>query len=190
MENNRKPHLVAQPSDEAGKEWQDSHPKKLFYKIGEVCEIADIPPHVLRYWETEFPSLKPVKNSAGQRVYRPRDIELILTIRRLLYEEGFTISGARKKIREGLTRRGAGQAPRPPPPKPSAGRATARPRRPPPRGGAGGRDPLPRTPASWGDPGRAATAPGAAGEKAGLLNSSALTQRSGIITTKHTNPHE
>jgi DNA-binding transcriptional MerR regulator len=104
MENNRKLHVADRPSDKAGREWQDSHPKKLFYKIGEVCEIADIPPHVLRYWETEFPSLKPVKNSAGQRVYRPKDIELILTIRRLLYEEGFTISGARKKIREGFTR--------------------------------------------------------------------------------------
>ncbi len=104
MENNRKLHVAARLLHKTGKDWQDSHPKKLFYKIGEVCEIADIPPHVLRYWETEFPSLKPVKNSAGQRVYRPRDIDLVLTIRQLLYEEGFTISGARKKIREGLTR--------------------------------------------------------------------------------------
>jgi len=117
MENNRKAHLAISPPDKTGKEWQNSHPKKLFYKIGEVCEIADIPPHVLRYWETEFPSLKPVKNSAGQRVYRPRDIDLVLTIRRLLYEEGFTISGARKKIREGLAR---SAEPAPPAPAPKA----------------------------------------------------------------------
>lgn len=131
MENNRKPHVAVHPPVQSGKEWQESHPKKLFYKIGEVCEIADIPPHVLRYWETEFPSLKPVKNSAGQRVYRPRDIDLILTIRRLLYEEGFTISGARKKIREGIARsEPARPAPAPvpksrppaaPPPAPAAG---------------------------------------------------------------------
>ncbi len=125
MENNRKPHLSARPRDTAGKEWQDSYPKKLFYKIGEVCEIADIPPHVLRYWETEFPSLKPVKNSAGQRVYRPKDIDLILTIRRLLYEEGFTISGARKKIREGLARppepARPAPAPKAAPPPPASG---------------------------------------------------------------------
>lgn len=122
MDNNRKAHLAISPPRRTGKDWQDSHPKKLFYKIGEVCEIADIPPHVLRYWETEFPSLKPVKNSAGQRVYRPRDIDLVLTIRRLLYEEGFTISGARKRIREGLNRlaESARPAPVPKAPPPAA----------------------------------------------------------------------
>lgn len=72
---------------------------KLYYKIGEVCEITGIQPHVLRYWESEFPVLKPVKNTAGQRVYRQRDIELIGRIKKLLYEEGFTISGAKKQIR-------------------------------------------------------------------------------------------
>jgi len=79
---------------------------KLYYKIGEVCEITGIQPHVLRYWESEFPVLKPVKNTAGQRVYRERDIELIRRIKKLLYEEGFTISGAKKQIRR------AGSAPR------------------------------------------------------------------------------
>ena len=72
--------------------------QKLFYKIGEVCEICHVEPHVLRYWESEFPTLSPGKNRAGQRIYRSRDLELIDTISRLLYEEGFTIAGARKKL--------------------------------------------------------------------------------------------
>jgi DNA-binding transcriptional MerR regulator len=72
--------------------------QKLFYKIGEVCEICNVEPHVLRYWESEFPTLSPGKNRAGQRIYRSRDLELIDTIGRLLYEEGFTIAGARKKL--------------------------------------------------------------------------------------------
>ena len=78
-------------------------PKKLYYRIGEVCEIVGVEAHVLRYWETEFPGLAPPKNKAGQRTYRPKDIELLLTIRKLLYDEGFTIAGARKQ----LTRHGA-----------------------------------------------------------------------------------
>jgi DNA-binding transcriptional MerR regulator len=73
-------------------------PKKLYYKIGEVCEIVGVPAHVLRYWETEFPTLTPPKSRGGQRTYRPADIELLLRIRKLLYEEGFTIAGARKKL--------------------------------------------------------------------------------------------
>jgi DNA-binding transcriptional MerR regulator len=73
-------------------------PEKLYYKIGEVCKIVGVEPYVLRYWETEFPDLTPPKNKAGQRTYRPKDIELLLEIRRLLYEEGFTISGARKRL--------------------------------------------------------------------------------------------
>ncbi len=72
--------------------------RKLFYKIGEVCEICGVEPHVLRYWESEFPTLSPGKNRAGQRIYRSRDLELIDTISRLLYEEGYTIAGARKKL--------------------------------------------------------------------------------------------
>jgi DNA-binding transcriptional MerR regulator len=73
-------------------------PKKLYYKISEVCEILGVEAHVLRYWETEFPALAPPKNRSGQRTYRPKDIELLLRIRRLLYEEGYTIAGARKQL--------------------------------------------------------------------------------------------
>jgi DNA-binding transcriptional MerR regulator len=73
-------------------------PKKLYYKIREVCEIIGVEAHVLRYWETEFPALSPPKSKSGQRTYRPRDIELLLQIRKLLYEDGFTIAGARKRL--------------------------------------------------------------------------------------------
>ena len=73
-------------------------PNKLFFKIGEVCELTDIQPYVLRYWETEFPTLAPAKNSSGQRIYRRRDIETVMRIKELLYGEGFTVAGARKKI--------------------------------------------------------------------------------------------
>jgi len=73
-------------------------PKKLFYKIGEVCSLTDTQPYVLRFWESEFPQLAPKKTRTGQRVYRPRDIEMVLEIKKLLYEEGFTIAGARKKL--------------------------------------------------------------------------------------------
>jgi DNA-binding transcriptional MerR regulator len=73
-------------------------PTKLYYKIREVCEIAGVEAHVLRFWETEFPTLSPPKSRKGQRIYRPKDIELILEIRKLLYEEGYTIAGARKRM--------------------------------------------------------------------------------------------
>ena len=73
-------------------------PSKLFFKIGEVCELTDTQPYVLRYWESEFPALAPAKNNSGQRIYRRRDIETILRIKTLLYEEGFTIAGAKKKL--------------------------------------------------------------------------------------------
>ena len=73
-------------------------PNKLFFKIGEVCEITDTQPYVLRYWESEFPALAPAKNSSGQRIYRRRDIETVLRIKELLYQEGFTIAGAKKKL--------------------------------------------------------------------------------------------
>lgn len=73
-------------------------PNKLYYKIGEVCEIVGVESHVLRYWETEFSDLSPPKNKSGQRTYRPKDIELLLCIRKLLYEDGFTIAGARKQL--------------------------------------------------------------------------------------------
>jgi DNA-binding transcriptional MerR regulator len=73
-------------------------PEKLFFKIGEVCELIKVQPHVLRYWETEFPMLAPQKNRAGQRVYRRKDVEMVMRIRDLLYEEKFTIAGAKKKL--------------------------------------------------------------------------------------------
>jgi DNA-binding transcriptional MerR regulator len=73
---------------------------KMYYTISEVAEMTAVKAHVLRYWETEFPSLRPKKNRAGNRNYRPRDIKAILVIRDLLYKEGFTISGARKKLQE------------------------------------------------------------------------------------------
>ncbi|MBI2821356.1 MAG: MerR family transcriptional regulator [Acidobacteria bacterium] len=72
--------------------------KKLYYKIGEVCDICDIQPHVLRYWETEFSYLSPAKNSSGQRVYRYRELQLVQRIKQLLYEEGYTIAGANRKL--------------------------------------------------------------------------------------------
>ena len=73
---------------------------KMYYTIGEVSEVTGVKAHVLRYWETEFPSLRPRKNRAGNRSYRPRDIKAILAIRDLLYKEKFTINGARKKLQE------------------------------------------------------------------------------------------
>ena len=83
-------------------------PEKLFFKIGEVCELIKVQPHVLRYWETEFPMLAPEKNRAGQRVYRRKDVEMVLRIRDLLYEEKFTIAGAKKKLADEM--RGSGRA--------------------------------------------------------------------------------
>ncbi|HEV8659519.1 MAG TPA: MerR family transcriptional regulator [Thermoanaerobaculia bacterium] len=71
---------------------------KKLYKIGEVCKIADVQPYVLRYWETEFPSLAPNKSGGGQRLYTRREIDTILRIKQLLYSEGFTIAGAKKKL--------------------------------------------------------------------------------------------
>lgn len=73
-------------------------PEKLFFKIGEVCEITDVQAHVLRYWESEFPMLAPQKNRAGQRTYRKRDVEMVLRIKELLYEDQYTIAGAKKKL--------------------------------------------------------------------------------------------
>jgi DNA-binding transcriptional MerR regulator len=68
------------------------------YKIGEVCKLADVQPYVLRYWETEFPQLAPNKSGGGQRLYTRREIDVILRIKELLYREGFTIAGAKKKL--------------------------------------------------------------------------------------------
>ncbi len=73
---------------------------KLYYSISEVCDMTGLKPHVLRYWETAFPMLKPSKNQSGNRVYKQKDIGLIKLISRLLYQERYTIDGARKKIEE------------------------------------------------------------------------------------------
>jgi DNA-binding transcriptional MerR regulator len=75
-------------------------PDKLFFKIGEVADLAGIEQHVLRYWEHEIESFKPKKNKSGQRLYQKRDVELIFEIKQLLYAEKFTIAGARKKLKQ------------------------------------------------------------------------------------------
>ena len=75
-------------------------PEKLYFRIGEVARLCRLPAYVLRFWETEFPQLRPVKSSTGQRMYRKRDVENVLRIRKLLYEDGFTIAGARSQLRE------------------------------------------------------------------------------------------
>ncbi|HET8654671.1 MAG TPA: MerR family transcriptional regulator [Longimicrobiaceae bacterium] len=74
--------------------------RRTFYSIGEVCEMLDLKPHVLRYWETQFRELSPTKNRAGNRVYEAPEVELIALIRRLVHDERYTIEGARKRIQE------------------------------------------------------------------------------------------
>src|SRR6202050_4089036 len=71
------------------------------YRIGEVSRLSDLKPFVLRYWETEFPMLEPVKSPSGHRMYRQQDVDMVFKIKRLLYDEGFTIAGARRLLREG-----------------------------------------------------------------------------------------
>jgi DNA-binding transcriptional MerR regulator len=102
----------------------DFTPTKLYYKIGEVCGIVGVEAHVLRYWETEFPGLAPLKSKGGQRTYRPKDIELLLSIRRLLYEEGYTIAGARRRLGRSAGTRELGA-------EPAAARARKKPAAPP-----------------------------------------------------------
>ena len=75
-------------------------PDKLYFKIGEGAELAGVKPHVLRYWESEFGSFRPVKSKTNQRLYKRKDIEFVLQLKDLLHNQGFTISGARKKMRE------------------------------------------------------------------------------------------
>ena len=75
-------------------------PEKLFYKAAEICQITDTQPYVLRFWESEFPQLASEKNRSGQRVYRRQDIDLVFRIKQLLYQEEYTIAGARKAIDE------------------------------------------------------------------------------------------
>ncbi|HWG37648.1 MAG TPA: MerR family transcriptional regulator [Terriglobales bacterium] len=75
-------------------------PDKLYFKIGEVARLAGVEPYVLRFWESEFPALKPGKSSKGQRLYRRRELDLALQIKSLLHEQGFTIAGARQKLKQ------------------------------------------------------------------------------------------
>src|SRR5271170_3500751 len=89
-------------------------PDKLYFRIGEVATLCRLPAYVLRFWESEFPQLKPVKSSTGQRMYRRRDVESVLHIKKLLYERGFTISGARQQLRaESKTDKGQAAIPFP-----------------------------------------------------------------------------
>ncbi len=75
-------------------------PDKLYFRIGEVASLCRLPAYVLRFWETEFSQIKPVKSSTGQRMYRKRDVESVVRIKKLLYEDGFTIAGARQQLRD------------------------------------------------------------------------------------------
>ncbi len=105
--------------------------KKLYYKIGEACKRLSIQPYVLRYWETEFPALKPDKSRSGQRVYTEADLTVIGRIKELLYDEGYTIAGAKKKLEAELAEQGSPKsAPAeaaPEPEKPPAAEAAAAP---------------------------------------------------------------
>jgi len=102
-----------------------SIPNKLYFRIGEVSRLLGVPQYVLRYWETEFPALAPKKSGAGHRLYRRKDVELLLEVKHLLYEKRYTIEGARKHLEsrpKGSARKPAGQVAQPalfPPPVPS-----------------------------------------------------------------------
>ncbi len=87
--------------------------KRLYYKIGEACKALGIQPYVLRYWETEFPALTPSKSRSGQRVYSEKELEVIRRIKELLYEEGYTIAGAKKKLEAELASGSLGEAEEP-----------------------------------------------------------------------------
>jgi DNA-binding transcriptional MerR regulator len=80
-------------------------PDKLYFRIGEVGRLCGLPGYVLRFWETEFPQLKPSKSSTGQRMYRKSDVESVLRIKKLLYDQGFTIAGARQQMRAEVHRK-------------------------------------------------------------------------------------
>lgn len=81
-------------------------PDKMYFRIGETADLLDVKPYVLRYWETEFPDIKPVKSQSNQRLYKRRDVEMLLAIKRLLYEEKFTINGARDHLKKLLRSHG------------------------------------------------------------------------------------
>jgi DNA-binding transcriptional MerR regulator len=91
-------------------------PEKLYFRIGEVARLCRLPAYVLRFWETEFPQLKPSKSDTGQRMYRRRDLDNILRIKQLLYDEGYTIAGARQQLRSEMKAKAQSAAlPFPPP---------------------------------------------------------------------------
>jgi DNA-binding transcriptional MerR regulator len=75
-------------------------PDRLYFRIGEVSEITGVPPYVLRYWESEFPALQPKKSGGGQRLYRKRDVVMVLEIKKLLYQDRYTVAGARRRLAE------------------------------------------------------------------------------------------
>jgi DNA-binding transcriptional MerR regulator len=93
-------------------ESRETLPAKLYFRIGEVAELVGVEPHVLRYWEREFRAIRPTKSAKGQRVYSRRDVENLMRVRELLYREGFTIAGAKKKLqRAGVEpKEGSGEA--------------------------------------------------------------------------------
>ena len=94
MPRGRKPHARTTPAPSG----EIEIPEKLYFRIGEVSELTQTKSYVLRFWETEFPMLKPVKSRTGHRLYRREDVQTVLEIKRLLYEKGYTIEGARKQL--------------------------------------------------------------------------------------------
>ena len=98
---NRLPQRRAAPKPEI--------PDKLYFRIGDVARLCAVEPYVLRFWETEFPQLKPNKSGTGQRLYRKRDVEMALRVKRLLYDEGYTIAGARQVLQSEMRSGRAGQ---------------------------------------------------------------------------------
>jgi DNA-binding transcriptional MerR regulator len=101
-------------------------PDKLYFRIGEVARLCSVAPYVLRFWETEFTQLKPNKSGTGQRLYRRRDVEMALRVKRLLYDEGYTIAGARQAIQAETRSKRGGQPELPLPQQQTAQRAEAR----------------------------------------------------------------
>lgn len=96
---------------------QKTIPDKMYFRIGEVAELLAVKPYVLRYWETEFSDIKPVKSQSKQRLYKRRDVEMLVVIKRLLYDEKYTINGARQHLKDMMRQQAKGEvaAPTPPP---------------------------------------------------------------------------
>ena len=92
--------MIEPDADRARRAVGSPIPDKLFFRIGEVAELTGVPPYVLRYWESEFKLLRPRKNHAGQRIYRKHDVQLVLRIKTLLYEDRLTLEGAKKRLHQ------------------------------------------------------------------------------------------